>query len=401
MSARPTQGQLVLPLLESLQASGGRARTRDLCAAVAERARIPTEVRNERGAWGDSDTSIRLFDRRVRWAQQRAKLLGLARPVGAGEWELTGKGSKALTKARPGVLVTLFTTDAGVAVWGSCTDTLSYLDDGSVSLLFTSPPYPLVRQRPYGNEGQAEWLDWFVRLAEGWLPKLSATGSVVVNLGDVWVKGAARRSDYIYRLVPRLADDLGLHLVHDFTWQNPAKPANAEWVNRRRIHVRGVTETILWLSASDTPEADNRRVLVAYSDAMKQRIASGGEQGGARPSGWTHRPGAFAQDNGGAIATNHFKIANTKSSTPYLQGCKAAGLPVHPARMPAAIPDFFVRYLTRPDDLVFDPFGGSGKTAAAAEKNGRRWVISEIIREYLEGAALRFQNATGYRWCGA
>jgi DNA modification methylase len=58
------------------------------------------------------------------------------------------------------------------------------------------------------------------------------------------------------------------------------------------------------------------------------------------------------------------------------------GLPVHGATMPLALADFLVRYLSEPDDLVVDPFSGWGTTAVAAERNGRRWLTSELMGEY-------------------
>ena len=54
----------------------------------------------------------------------------------------------------------------------------------------------------------------------------------------------------------------------------------------------------------------------------------------------------------------------------------------HPARFPLEIPTFFINLMTQPGDLVFDPFGGTGTTGVAAEKLGRRWLVSEIDPNY-------------------
>ena len=45
---------------------------------------------------------------------------------------------------------------------------------------------------------------------------------------------------------------------------------------------------------------------------------------------------------------------------------KENGIPVHPARFPAAIPEYFIRMLTDTGDLVFDPFAGSSSPARSA-----------------------------------
>ena len=63
---------------------------------------------------------------------------------------------------------------------------------------------------------------------------------------------------------------------------------------------------------------------------------------------------------------------------------------------PTDLPEFFIRYLTNPGQLVADQFGGTGKTALAAEKLGRRWIITEKIYQYLRGGAELFRNYKGF-----
>jgi hypothetical protein len=62
----------------------------------------------------------------------------------------------------------------------------------------------------------------------------------------------------------------------------------------------------------------------------------------------------------------------------------------HRARFPKALPEFFVKLLTQPGDLVLDPFAGSNTTGEAAESLGRRWLALECNRDYLIGSAFRF-----------
>ena len=90
------------------------------------------------------------------------------------------------------------------------------------------------------------------------------------------------------------------------------------------------------------------------------------------------------------FSDNVLEIANTSSSDRYLKACKEIGLKTHPARFPHELPEFFIKFLTDENDVVFDPFGGSCVTAEVAEKLNRRWIVSEITEEYLEGAKYRF-----------
>ena len=67
-------------------------------------------------------------------------------------------------------------------------------------------------------------------------------------------------------------------------------------------------------------------------------------------------------------------------------------MPVHPARFPKELPEYFIRLLTDPGDMVLDPFAGSCVTGAVAERLGRRWTCCELDEDYLKGAMARFQS---------
>ena len=66
---------------------------------------------------------------------------------------------------------------------------------------------------------------------------------------------------------------------------------------------------------------------------------------------------------------------------------------IHPARFPAALPDFFIKLLTEPGDLVVDPFAGSNTTGAVSEALARRWLAVDQIEEYLRASVFRFDDA--------
>jgi hypothetical protein len=62
----------------------------------------------------------------------------------------------------------------------------------------------------------------------------------------------------------------------------------------------------------------------------------------------------------------------------------------HPARFPIERPSFFIKLLTKPGQLVVDPFGGTGTTALAAEKLDRRWLVTEIDPQHAGVVPSRF-----------
>jgi site-specific DNA-methyltransferase (cytosine-N4-specific) len=68
-------------------------------------------------------------------------------------------------------------------------------------------------------------------------------------------------------------------------------------------------------------------------------------------------------------------------------------VPIHPARFPPGLPEFFVQFLTEPRQLVLDPFAGSNVTGQVAEALGRNWISIEINADYVAGSRLRFPDA--------
>jgi site-specific DNA-methyltransferase (cytosine-N4-specific) len=100
----------------------------------------------------------------------------------------------------------------------------------------------------------------------------------------------------------------------------------------------------------------------------------------------------FQKHNGGAIPPNLIAIPNTESNSAYQRYCQEHGITEHPARFPAALPEFFVRMLTDEGDLVVDPFGGSCVTGEVCERLGRKWACIELDEQYLDGAMVRFRE---------
>ena len=192
---------------------------------------------------------------------------------------------------------------------------------------------------------------------------------------------------YQYELLLRLADRF--YLAQEFFWHNPAKlPSPAEWVTVRRIRVTDAVNTVWWMSKGPFPKADNRQVLRPYSESMKNLLKNG-YKAKERPSGWDIST-KFQQDRGGSIAHNLLQFANTESNSDYLRKCREKGVKPHPARFPQGLPEFFIKFLTEPGDMVVDIFAGSNVTGRSAEDLGRKWISIEIDRAYVDASRFRF-----------
>ncbi len=264
---------------------------------------------------------------------------------------------------------------------------------GKVQLIFTSPPFPLNRKKKYGNLQGKAYLSWLAGLAPQLKKLLTPTGSIVIEVGNAWVPGIPTMSTLALEALLKFRSEGRFHICQQFICYNPNRlPSPAQWVNVERQRLKDAHTHVWWLSKVARPKADNRQVLQPYSDAMKDLLERQSYNAGLRPSEHNIGEESFLKDNGGAIPSSVLTISNTRSHDPYLAYCRKEGIEHHPARMPVELADFFIRLLTEAGDLVYDPFGGSNTTGAAAEHLKRRWIATEPEDAFVRGSRGRFES---------
>jgi DNA methylase len=251
----------------------------------------------------------------------------------------------------------------------------------------------------YGNVSKADYVEWFKPFAAEVFRVLKDDASFVLNIGGSWNQGAPTRSLYQYKLLIALVEEIGFHLAQECYWYNPAKmPVPAEWVTVRRIRVKDSVEHVWWLSKSKHPKASNLKVLKPYSADML-RLNARGVRETVRPSGHVINKSWDKMHEGGSIPGNVIeeqlpddllKFGNNSANDNYTLRCKEAGINIHPARFPSALPAFFIKMLTDEGDVVLDIFAGSNTAGATAESLHRRWVAMELLEEYLDASKFRF-----------
>ena len=300
-----------------------------------------------------------------------------------------------------------YSTDLGAAYLGDSREVLQAMPEGSVNAVITSPPYALHFKKEYGNVDKADYVRWFLPFAREIFRALTDDGSFVLNIGGSYNKGLPIRSIYQYKLLIELVETVGFHLAQEFYWCNPAKmPMPAEWVTVRRVRVKDAVEHVWWLSKTPHPKANNRNVLKPYSEDMI-RLNQRGVRATVRPSGHNIRASFDKVDAGGSIPPNVFeermrqeddapsdflKFGNNSANDIYTKRCKESGVKIHPARFPAALPEFFIKMLTDEGDVIVDTFAGSNTTGAVAENLNRRWIAIESAQEYLDASKFRFES---------
>lgn len=258
-----------------------------------------------------------------------------------------------------------------------------------------------------------EYKKWFKKLTPIFNELLTNDGSLVIEIGNAWEPERPIQSTLHLECLFEMTKQEGseLRLIQEFICYNPAKlPSPAQWVTVNRLRTVDSYTHVWWLSKTDYPKADNRKVLRPYSKSMKSLLKRQSYNSGLRPSEHNISETGFLKDHGGSIAHNFFELealdekrdvrlphnvmsfSNVSSNDSFMRKCKEYGIKPHPARMHKGIVNFFIEFLTDEHDIIFDPFGGSNTTGYCAELKNRKWFAIETNENYAEQSTLRFND---------
>lgn len=312
---------------------------------------------------------------------------------------------------------TLYKTNYGKYVIGDTEKVLKgSLGDklkGKVNLIVTSPPFPLNKKKKYGNRLGQDYKDWLVRMAKLFSDVLTDDGSIIIELGNSWEPNRPIQSTLGLEALLEFvnAEGANLRLCQQFVCYNPSRlPSPAQWVTVNRIRTIDSFTHVWWLSKSDYPKADNRKVLRPYSKSMQNLLKRQSYNSGVRPSEHKISKNSFLLNHNGSIMHNvlelekidedrdlrlphnMFSMSNTNSNDFFLNKCREVGIRPHPARMQPGLVSFFTDFLTDEGDIILDPFAGSNTSGYVAEKLKRNWVGIEIDEDYGKQSILRFKD---------
>ncbi len=275
-------------------------------------------------------------------------------------------------------------------ICGDCTEVLLQLDDASVDLVMTSPPY--ADQRDYGatdTKIQADgYVDWFRPKAEQIYRVLKNTGNFVLNISDKVVDGYQHL--FVFKLVIMLCEEIGFHLVRDYIWHNPATPPNV-YSSGKYGRTKKSHEYCFWFSKGPTWTFNLDPIRTPYKKGMEKFLNGEGKGERAqnmRPSTHSFDCEKVWTNHGGADPGSVISISNTSSNDVFLRLCKEKGI-AHPARFPEKLVEFFVLSGSNEGDIVLDPFSGSGTTAVVAARHSRKWIGIDANPSFCELAEER------------
>lgn len=304
----------------------------------------------------------------------------------------------------------LYSTGRGQYFRGDVNETLKSKTlkkyKGKINLILTSPPFPLVKKKEYGNLVGQEYIDWMTETASNCLDFLTEDGSLVIEIGNAWEAGQPTISTIPMEALLSIKKTTGLFLCQEIIVHNPARlPSPVEWVNIQRSRLKDSWTRVWWLSKTPNPKASNLNVLREYSNSMKSILKNKKYNSGKRPSGHKLGDKSFLQNNGGSISpsfldfaqkylfdsdNSSISLSNSANQKDYQNHCDHFALKRHPARMQSTLVDFFIHFLTEENDTVMDIFAGSNTTGWRSEELNRKWIGIERDWEYGLGSIGRF-----------
>jgi site-specific DNA-methyltransferase (adenine-specific)/site-specific DNA-methyltransferase (cytosine-N4-specific) len=301
--------------------------------------------------------------------ERKATFLSPVAPIMASE----------MKKSLPHSLATKrnLTTDLGVLVIDDCVNLLRQLPDNSLDLAITSPPYD--GQPKYGN-GERYTRDWyedfFLKVSAEILRVLKPHGSFVLNYRSK--RYGDERGTLQYELVFWLREQ-GFLFAEDFIWGKPSPPPG-----RFNRYLKDAVEYCFqFAKSSEWQFFPDHCLTLARWDAKDRARRKKLPQNYIRvnaPSGHGRNRVQAGPDLVRPSTLLYYEPEFSPNPTR------------HPARFPVQIPDFFIRLLTKPGQLVFDPFGGTGTTALMAENLGRKWLVAEIDEKYASILGKRLES---------
>jgi len=239
-------------------------------------------------------------------------------------------------------------------IFNSSSETMSELPDNSVHLMVTSPPYNVGKD--YDDDlTLAEYLSFLKRVWAETYRVLVPGGRACINVANLG------RKPYIplHAFVIHDMNEIGFLMRGEIIWDKAASASSS-------------TAWGSWQSASNPTLRDTHEYILVFSKGNFRRDKLEGRTD--------------------TISKEEF-LEFTKSVWSF--AAESARKIGHPAPFPIELPHRLIQLYTFKNEVVLDPFMGSGQTALAALKAGRHYVGYETNAEYLELSKKRIREMSG------
>jgi len=221
------------------------------------------------------------------------------------------------------------------------------IPDHSVDLMITSPPYNVTKDYDE-NLSLIEYLDFLTQVFQETYRVLTDGGRACINVANLGRKPYIPLSDHISLIM----QGLGFKMRGEIIWHKGAGAGvSMAWGS--------------WQSASNPVLRDTHEYILVFSKGSYKR-----KQG----------------EKGNTITREQFMEWTKSVWTFHPESAKKVG---HPAPFPIELPRRLIHLYSFSDDIVLDPFMGSGTTAIAALESKRRYIGYETNQAYLSVAEKR------------
>ena len=240
-------------------------------------------------------------------------------------------------------------------ILGNCIEIANQMPENSVDVIFADPPYNLQLKhelfRPDASKviGVSEgWdkFDNFQKYDEFTKAWLSAMRRILKPNGTIWVIGSYHN---IFRVGAQIQDQ-GFWILNDIIWVKHNPMPNFKGTRFTNAH-----ETLIWAAKSESSKYKfNYDAMKALNEDLQMR------------SDWSL-----------SLCTGFERLKN------------ATGSKVHPTQKPESLLYRVILASSDVNDVIFDPFSGTGTTAAVAKKMGRKYIACEMDKEYWQASTQR------------
>ena len=231
-------------------------------------------------------------------------------------------------------------TDITNKIFFHSSESMIELPNNSVHLMITSPPYNVTKEYDE-NLTLQQYLSLIERVMKETYRVLINGGRACINIANVGRKPYIPLTDYINQIMT----EIGFNNRGQIIWDKAASAGGScAWGS--------------WQSASNPSLRDVHEYILVYSKGSLKRV------------------------KGVDTISKIVFLEWTKSI--WKMNTESARRVNHPAPFPEELPHRLINLYSFENDVVLDPFMGSGTTAIAAIKNGRRFVGYDISEEYIK-----------------
>ena len=255
----------------------------------------------------------------------------------------------------------------GTLLHSGCLEAMAGFADGSIDLVVTSPPYDNLRTY---NDMPPFTFETFQPIARELARLIKPGGVIVWNVADATVNGSETGSSFRQALY--FKDECGLNLHDTMIWQKP------NYVPLTHNRYEQSFEYMFIFSKGKPHVFSPIKIPSKHAGAVQTKRTFYQTSDVNTPTA-AHSNRAVSADK---IQPNVWVIAT------------GGGIKGHPAQFPLRVSHDHIISWSNPGDVILDPFMGSGTTAIAAERSGRRWIGIERDEGYYNAALARIYAET-------